>query len=381
MTSTTDHKDNLLENVVSADDCAEPERGYAAAVLRESPRTVSADPGIKDRQITLDYGSGGLKTSQLIESILLPAFDNAALSDLGDGALLSGSDKLVFSTDSFVVTPWKFPGGDIGKLSVCGTVNDLCMAGGEPKYLSLSFIIEEGFSFDDLKSIVASIAGEARAAGVSIVTGDTKVVEAGKGDGIYINTAGIGFQRAELPGKAGIRAGDAVLISGSMGCHGAAVMMTRSGLLSENSPLRSDCQPLHIISAAALDAAGAHIRILRDPTRGGVATTLNEFTEGMPFSIELKENTCPVEPAVEAACHMLGLDPLYCACEGRMLVVCAPEAADDILRAIRQIPGGEQAARIGTVTENMPGKVLLRTAIGGQRILPKLTGMQLPRIC
>ena len=158
-------------------------------------------------------------------------------------------------------------------------------------------------------------------------------------------------------------------------------MMTRSGLLSENSPLRSDCQPLHIISAAALDAAGAHIRILRDPTRGGVATTLNEFTEGMSFSIELEESTCPVEPAVEAACHMLGLDPLYCACEGRMLVVCAPEAADDILRAIRQIPGGEQAARIGTVTENMPGKVLLRTAIGGQRILPKLTGMQLPRIC
>lgn len=345
---------------------------------------------IKDDRITLDYGSGGLKTSELIESILLPAFDNAALSQLGDGAILGGSDKLVFSTDSFVVSPWKFPGGDIGKLSVCGTVNDLCMAGGIPKYLSLSFILEEGFSFSDFKSIVSSIADEAKQAGVSIVTGDTKVVDSGKGDGIYINTAGIGFQQAVLPGKSAIRPGDAVLVSGTIGCHGAAVMMARSGLLREDSPLVSDCQPLHKISAAALEAVGmtsestdlsASIRILRDPTRGGVATTLNEFTEQMPFSIELDETALPVDPAVEAACDMLGLDPLYCACEGRMLAVCAPEAAEAVIDAIKKIPGGENAARIGTVTEDMPGKVLLKTPIGGRRILAKLTGMQLPRIC
>ena len=333
-------------------------------------------------RITLDYGSGGLKTSKLIESVLLPAFDNDALAALGDGAVLDGSQKLVFSTDSFVVSPWRFPGGDIGRLSVCGTVNDLCMAGGTPKYLSLSFILEEGFPFSDFESIVSSIAEEAKEAGVSIVTGDTKVVDAGKGDGIYINTAGIGFQRAVLPGKSAIRPGDAVLISGSIGCHGAAVMMARSGLLREDSPLVSDCRPLHRISAAALDATGNDsIRILRDPTRGGVATTLNEFTEQIPFSIELDPSALPVDPAVEAACDMLGLDPLYCACEGRMLTVCAPETAGDILDAIRKVPGGENAAQIGTVTEDMPGKVLLKTPIGGRRILAKLSGMQLPRIC
>lgn len=335
-----------------------------------------------DDKITLDYGSGGLKTSELIESILLPAFDNAALSQLGDGAVLPGSEELVFSTDSFVVSPWKFPGGDIGKLSVYGTVNDLCMAGGTPEYLSLSFILEEGFSFRDLRAITASIAEEAKKCGVIIATGDTKVVESGKGDGIYINTAGIGFRKAVLPGREAIRPGDAVLVSGSLGCHGAAVMMARSGLLQENSPLVSDCQPLHRISAAALDAAGSgSIRILRDPTRGGAATTLNEFTEGMPFSIELDEASLPIEPAVAAACDMLGLDPLYCACEGRMLAVCAPDAAEDILAAIRNTPGGEHAVQIGTVTEDMPGKVLLKTSIGGKRILSKLTGLQLPRIC
>ena len=339
-------------------------------------------------RITLDYGSGGLKTSELIESLLLPAFVNPALSQLGDGALLEGNKKLVFSTDNFVVSPWRFPGGDIGKLSVCGTVNDVCMAGGIPKYLSLSFILEEGFLFSDLRQIVTSIAEEAKKAGVSIVTGDTKVVDSGKGDGIYINTAGIGFQRVDLPGKAAIRPGDDVIVSGTVGCHGAAVMMARSGLISEESPLRSDCMTLHRISAAALDAAAVNdgagpgsVRILRDPTRGGVATTLNEFTEGMSFSIELNENEIPVESAVDAACDMLGLDPLYCACEGRMLLVCDPSVTENILNALHTVPGGENAARIGTVTEEMPGKVLLRTPIGGRRILSKLTGIQLPRIC
>ena len=333
-------------------------------------------------RITLDYGSGGSKTSELISSILLPAFDNPALAQLGDGAVLSGAGQLVFSTDSFVVSPWRFPGGDIGKLSVCGTVNDLCMAGGRPQYLSLSFILEEGFLFSDLEQIVESIAREAREAGVSIVTGDTKVVESGKGDGIYINTAGIGFRRAAFPGQSGIRPGDAVLISGSAGCHGAAVMMARAGLLREESPLKSDCRSLHRISGALLDCApDGSVRILRDPTRGGIATTLNEFTEGMPFSIELEQDAIPVDPAVEAACDMLGLDPLYCACEGRMLVVCDPGCADMFLEAMRSVPGAGQAARIGTVTESHPGRVLLKTPIGGKRILTKLSGMQLPRIC
>lgn len=334
-----------------------------------------------DTHITLDHGSGGSKTSELIGSILLPAFKNPALDQLGDGAVLEGASRLVFSTDSFVVSPWRFPGGDIGKLSVCGTVNDLCMAGGIPKYLSLSLILEEGFPLDDLKTITGSIEAQAREAGVTIVTGDTKVVEAGKGDGIYINTAGIGFLKSDLPGRSAIRPGDAILLSGSAGCHGAAVMMARSGLITNESPLVSDCRPLHQLSAAVLDAAPDAIRILRDPTRGGVATTLNEFTESMSFSIELDSPSIPVAPAVETACDMLGLDPLYCACEGRMLVVCSPESAEKLLTVMRNTPGGEEAACIGHVTQEMPGKVLLRTAIGGRRILSKLSGAQLPRIC
>lgn len=328
--------------------------------------------------ITLDYGSGGQKTAELIDRLLLPAFSNPALNDLGDGAVLSGSEKLVFSTDSFVVSPWRFPGGDIGRLSVCGTVNDLCMAGGLPKYLSLSFILEEGFPVAWLEEIIASIAQEAKKTGVIIATGDTKVVEHGKGDGIYINTAGIGFCRAVLPGKSGFAEGDKVLLSGSAGCHGAAVMMARAGL-AKGSPLYSDCAPLHELSKAALNAGA--VRILRDPTRGGVATTLNEFVENTSLCIELEESAIVVDPPVEAACELLGLDPLYCACEGRMLAVTAPEDADAVLEALRAVPGGEQAACIGTVTKSRPGQVVLKTRIGGTRLLTKLAGMQLPRIC
>ncbi len=328
--------------------------------------------------ITLDYGSGGQKTSELIEQLLLPALENPALSALGDGAVLDGAEKLVFSTDSFVVTPWRFPGGDIGKLCVCGTVNDLCMAGGLPKYLSLSFLLEEGFAVEDLKEILSSIAKEAAETGVIIATGDTKVVEHGKGDGLYINTAGIGFLRAALPGQSGIREGDKILLSGTPGCHGAAVMMARAGL-ADSVSLRSDCAPLHLLSKAALSAGD--VRILRDPTRGGVATTLNEFVEHSPLGIVLEESQIPSDPAVEAACDILGLDPLYCACEGRMLAVLSPETADAALSALRRTPGGEHAACIGTVTRNFPGQVALNTRMGGTRLLQKLSGMQLPRIC
>lgn len=329
--------------------------------------------------ITLDYGSGGLRTSQLIESVLVPAFRNPTLEDLGDGAVLPTMDgPLVYSTDSFVVTPWRFPGGDIGKLAVCGTVNDVCMAGGQPKYLSLSFIIEEGFLMEDFKTIVNSIATTAQLAGVQIVTGDTKVVERGKGDGIYINTSGVGPQRAAGLSRKAICPGDAVLVSGSVGCHGAAVLMAR-GEIPFAGELLSDCRPLHQLSAAALEAGG--VRILRDPTRGGVATTLNEFVEGSALTIELEEDAIPVDPAVAAACDLLGLDPLYSACEGRMLAVVSPGQADAVLDALHQTSGGEHAAMIGRVTESRPGHVVLRTALGGNRILGKLTGAQLPRIC
>ena len=329
--------------------------------------------------ITLDYGSGGLRTSQLIESVLVPAFHNPTLEDLGDGAVLPTMDgPLVYSTDSFVVTPWRFPGGDIGKLAVCGTVNDVCMAGGQPKYLSLSFIIEEGFLMEDFKAIVDSIATTAQLAGVQIVTGDTKVVERGKGDGIYINTSGIGSQRAAGLSRKAIRPGDAVLVSGSVGCHGAAVLVAR-GELPIAGALLSAGRPLHQLSAAALEAGG--VRTLRDPTRGGVATTLNEFVEGSALTIELEEDAIPVDPAVAAACDLLGLDPLYSACEGRMLAVVSPGQADAVLDALHQTSGGEHAAMIGRVTESRPGHVVLRTALGGSRILGKLTGAQLPRIC
>lgn len=329
--------------------------------------------------ITLDHGSGGLRTSQLIEEILLPALRNPALENLGDGALLPNSgEQLVFSTDSFVVTPWKFPGGDIGKLAVCGTVNDISMAGGLPRFLSLSFLLEEGFPLESFREIVDSIAQTARQAGVFIVTGDTKVVERGKGDGVYINTAGLGFQRAAGLGRGSIRLGDKILVSGSVGCHGAAVMMARGGLPCEGAIL-SDCRPLHRLAGEVLKAGG--VRMMRDPTRGGVATALNEFVEKSAFSIELEEDAIPVEPAVATACEILGLDPLYSACEGRMLAAVDPAAADAVLQAMRREPGGEQAACIGSVTREKPGKVILRTALGGGRLLGKLAGAQLPRIC
>lgn len=328
--------------------------------------------------ITLDYGSGGEKTSELISSVLLPEFQNPALEALGDGAVLAGGEKLVFSSDSFVVSPWKFPGGDIGKLCVCGTVNDLCMAGGIPKYLSLSLILEEGFPMESLKEILRSAARTARETGVLVVTGDTKVVERGKGDGIYINTAGIGILRAPGLGKENLREGDAVIVSGSIGCHGAAVMMERAGL-AESSGLQSDCRALNELCGAALEAGT--VRVMRDPTRGGAATVLNEFVEGTSLGVELDEKAVPVEEAVEAACGLLGLDVFYCACEGRMILAAPQEDSAGIVEALRKLPGGEGASCIGKITGQYPGQVVLKTRLGGKRLLTKLSGSQLPRIC
>ena len=331
-----------------------------------------------DEIISLDYGSGGKKTARLIEKLILPRLDNPALRELGDGAIVSGGEKLVFSTDSFVVSPLFFPGGDIGKLSVCGTVNDLSMCGAEPKYLSCSFIIEEGFPFSQLERIVASMAAQCEKAGVQIVTGDTKVVEKGRGDGIYINTAGIGVLRHPGLSPGNIRPGDKVLVSGFVGDHGTAVMLARNGMMQGN--LASDCAALNGLTEAILTAAPG-VRVLRDPTRGGVATTLNEFVEGTALGIELEEARIPVRPQVQAACDMLGLDPLYCANEGKLLAVAAPENADAVLAAMRGHELGAHAAVIGEVTERYPGKLTLRTAFGGSRVLQKLSGAQLPRIC
>ena len=332
-----------------------------------------------DSVITLDYGSGGKKTAALIDELIVPVLGNPFLNTLSDGAVLPSSGQIVFSTDSFVVSPWRFPGGDIGKLAVCGTVNDIAVSGGRPRFISLSLILEEGFPTEDLREILRSLRRTADEAGVKIVTGDTKVVERGKADGIYINTSGIG--ELVCPGLTPetMRPGDRVLLSGPAGDHGTAVMLARhSGLLEGELP--SDCGPMHRL-CGSLFALGPSLRVMRDPTRGGNATTLCELAEKTACSVELDEEAVPVRPGVRSACDLLGLDPLYCACEGRILAVAAPDAADEALCRMRELPEGSGAEIIGEVRESHPGKVCLRTAAGGTRILTKLSGAQLPRIC
>ena len=328
--------------------------------------------------ITLDHGSGGGRTAQLIEELLLPALQNPHLAPLGDGALLDVSGPLAFSTDSFVIDPIFFPGGDIGKLAVCGTVNDLAMCGAVPRYLSLGMILEEGFPVEDLKRIITSLAATAASCGVQVVTGDTKVVERGHGHGIYLNTSGIGEVKWLGLSPQAIREGDQILISGTVGDHGTAVMLARSGML-QGDELTSDCMPLNQLAAAALSAGG--VRVLRDPTRGGVATVLNEFVEGTDLCAQVQEDAVPVQPQVEAACALLGLDPLYCANEGKLLAVVDPETAPAVLEALRSTPGGENAAIIGSITTQFPGRAVLKTVFGAHRVLSKLSGAQLPRIC
>lgn len=329
--------------------------------------------------VTLDHGSGGKKTAQLIQDMILPLLNNDVLSPLGDGAIITGGEKLVFSTDSFVVTPRFFPGGDIGKLAVCGTVNDIAMSGGKPLYLSLGLILEEGLPLKELKEIIASIAETAAQAGVKIVTGDTKVVEKGTGDGIYINTSGIGLLATPGLCAAKIQPGDSILLSGTAGDHGAAIMLARHAGLS-GSEIRSDCALLHE-AALALGALGSDLRVMRDPTRGGIATTLNEFAEDSNLCMELDEKNIPVSPEVEGACELLGLDPLYCACEGKLLAVVALERTDEALEILKRFPIGMNAAKIGSVSTRYAGRVIVHTALGGSRIAGKLSGAQLPRIC
>lgn len=334
---------------------------------------------LDEQIISLSYGNGGKKTSRLIEGLIVPKLINDELGKLQDGAILNAKGNIAFSTDSFVIDPYFFPGGDIGKLSVCGTVNDLLMCGSKPRYLSLSFIIEEGFSFGSLERIVNSIAETAKKADVKIVTGDTKVVDKGHGHGIYINTAGIGELIPDISlGRDRIKAGDKVIVSGSVGNHGISILCAREGLL--DSQIQSDCTPLNETANAVLKY-GKDVRILRDPTRGGVATTLNEFTEGMDFSIEINEESVPVDPNVRTACDLLGIDPLYSANEGKLLAIVSEDIADKVVEDLRNIECSKNAAIIGEVVEYTASKVILKSLLGGKRILDKLSYDILPRIC
>lgn len=332
-------------------------------------------------KILLAHGSGGKLSHQLVNEIFLPAFDNAALNQLDDRAeVMASGVRLAFSTDSFVVNPPFFEGGDIGKLAVCGTVNDLAMGGAVPHYLSSGFIIEEGFPVSQLKDIVASMKRTADECGVKIVCGDTKVVEKGSADGIFINTAGIGIvpDGINISGSLA-KPGDKVIINGYIGDHGIAVMAERQGL-SFTKKISSDCAPLNGLVKAMLEVSH-NIHVLRDPTRGGVATTLNEIADQSKVGIVLQEESIPVREQVLAACEIMGFDPLYVANEGKLLAIVPAEIADGVLAAMKKHKYGEDSRIIGEVVADNPGKVVLSTGIGGKRIIDMLVGEQLPRIC
>ena len=332
--------------------------------------------------IVMGHGGGGKLGNELVEHLFLPAFRNAALENLGDAAVLDlASGPLAMSTDSFVVQPLFFPGGSIGALAVNGTVNDLAVSGAAPKFLSASFILEEGFPLAQLAAIVQEMASAARAAGVQIVTGDTKVVERGHGDGVYINTAGIGLIRPGIRvGPHQAKPGDAILVSGTIGDHGMAIMSVREGLQFE-SPIRSDCAALNGLIACVLDTAGPAVHVMRDPTRGGLASTLNEIATASEVGMALEETAIPIRAEVRSACELLGLDPIYVANEGKAVFVVAPESAEVALRALQSHPLGQNAARIGTVTPDHPRLLVARTAMGANRVISIPVGEQLPRIC
>ncbi|MBE7555950.1 MAG: hydrogenase expression/formation protein HypE [Anaerolineales bacterium] len=331
--------------------------------------------------IILGHGGGGKLSAELIEHLFLPAFQNDLLGNLGDSTILSlNGTRLAMSTDSFVVRPLFFPGGNIGELAINGTVNDISMSGARPLYLSAGFILEEGLPLDTLGRIVESMAAAAQAAGVMLVTGDTKVVDKGHGDGVYINTSGIGLVPDELEiGPHQARPGDVVLLSGTIGDHGMAIMSVREGLEFETT-IESDTAALNGLVAAMLAASPA-IHVLRDPTRGGVASSLNEIAQRSGVGIQIDENKIPVNPAVRSACELLGMDPIFVANEGKLIAIVPPGSAEAVLAAIRQHPLGRQAAVIGRVVEQHPGMLVARTGIGGTRVVAMQIGEQLPRIC
>ncbi|MCC6454836.1 MAG: hydrogenase expression/formation protein HypE [Caldilineaceae bacterium] len=331
--------------------------------------------------IIMGHGGGGKLSAELVQHLFLPAFQNEPLANLSDSAVLTlAGQRLAFSTDSFVVQPLFFPGGNIGDLAINGTVNDIAMSGAQPLFLSCGFILEEGMSLDQLGVIVRTMAEAARTAGVSLVTGDTKVVDRGHGDGVYINTSGIGLIPADVniaPHLA--RPGDVVIVSGEIGLHGIAVMSVRAGLTFDTA-IMSDCAPLHSLVASML-ATTPNIHVLRDPTRGGVASSLNEIAQASQVGIVLEERKLPVPAAVRAACELLGLDPLYVANEGKLLAILPKEAAEPVLAAMHAHPLGKDATIIGEVVDQHPGMVVARTIIGGKRVVDMQVGEQLPRIC
>jgi len=332
--------------------------------------------------IVMGHGGGGKLGNELVEHLFLPAFRNPELENLGDAAVLDlGGSRLAMSTDSFVVQPLFFPGGSIGELAVNGTVNDLAVSGAEPRFLSASFILEEGFPLAQLAAIVEAMAQAAATAGVKIVTGDTKVVERGHGDGCYINTAGVGLLRPGITvGPHRAQPGDAILVSGTIGDHGMAIMSVREGLEFE-SEIRSDCAALNGMIAEVLAAASAAVHAMRDPTRGGLASTLNEISQSSGVGVEIDEPSLPVRPQVQSACELLGLDPVYVANEGKAVFFVAPEAAEQVLAVLRAHPLGRDAARIGRVTAEHKRMLVARTAMGANRVIPTQIGEQLPRIC
>ena len=332
-------------------------------------------------KVLLGHGSGGKLSAELMRDIFLPAFSNPVLGRLDDQAIVQvNGSRLAFTTDSFVVKPLFFRGGDIGSLAVHGTINDLAMGGAKPLFLSTAFILEEGLELETLRRVTNSLANAAAAAGVTVVTGDTKVVEKGSGDQIFINTTGIGLVRDGLGLSANrARPGDAVILSGSIGDHGIAILSEREGLKFE-CPISSDSAPLHTLVDTIL-AASHEVRCLRDPTRGGLSSTLNEIAAQSNVGIVIEEHSIPVREEVRGACELLGLDPLYVANEGKLVAIVDPSAADAIVAAMRAHPLGRDAAIIGRIVDDRPGLVRMRTLFGSTRIVDMLSGDQLPRIC
>lgn len=345
------------------------------------PLGDSAPPSAR-QHVLLGHGSGGKLSAELLREVFLPLFKSPALARLDDQAIVeAGGARLAFTTDSFVVKPLIFRGGDIGSLAVNGTVNDLAMGGACPLFLSAAFILEEGLDLEILRRITQSMADAADAAGVEIVTGDTKVVPRGNGDGVFVNTAGIGVVPSGVDLSAGkVRPGDRILLSGPVGDHGIAILSEREGLAFD-TPLESDSAPLHTLVADMLAVAGSGIRCFRDPTRGGVSSALNEIAARSATGMNLEEKAIPVREEVRAACEMLGFDPLYVASEGKLLAIVSPESVYPLLEAMRRHPLAAEAAVIGTVTAAHPGMVTVRTGLGTSRILDMLMGDQLPRIC
>jgi len=343
------------------------------------PPIITTGKTMRDK-VLLAHGSGGKLAHEIVRNSFVSALDNPILNPLDDSAIISAKGRLAFTTDSYVVQPIFFPGGDIGRLAICGTVNDLSMVGAKPLYLSLSFIIEEGLLIKDLERVVASIKETAEESGVKIVTGDTKVVNRGSADRLFINTAGVGI----IPPKVDIsghnaQPGDAVIINGTIGDHGIAVLSQREGL-GFATKLESDCSPLNGLVAEMLEASNA-MRCLRDPTRGGLASTLNELAEQSRVSIRIEEDRIPVREEVAGACEMLGLDPLHVANEGKLVAVVEAKDAEAVVARMKKNKYGRDAAIIGEVREEHPGRVVMKTRLGTSRIVDMLVGEPLPRIC